>query len=281
MMQAYEDVAELLYGESHMIADDMAAAIAGVFAMSGSPGFGAALDRLTRLGAGFDMSCIFGFSAHKPPAVIHDGYSDTVDRRALKSYLRGAYLLDPFYAASVGPAREGLWRMRDLAPDEYYEGAFAWSQEVHPCISDEAGTLVEEIGFLIPLGEEVTATYSLMRNRGGSAFDADETARLTALQPVITASLRHHWALTHQTALAAPHAGAESEAVFSAAFQSLTPAQQAVTKLILRDHSNLSIAGHIGITEGTVKLHRYNIYKRLGISGQAELFQRFIDFLGR
>lgn len=291
MMKAYEDAAELLYGESHMIAEPMdsaiAAAIAGVFASSGGPGFGAALDQLTRLGAGFDMSCIFGFSPHMPPAVIHDGYSETTDRKALKSYLRGAYLLDPFYAASVSPvreggmAREGLWRMRDLAPDAYFEGAFAWSQEVHPCISDQAGTLVEEIGFLIPLGSDVTATYSLMRNRGGSAFDEGETARLTALQPVITASLRQHWALMQHPAPAAVPAGPQSEKVFAAAFQSLTPAQQAVTKLILRGHSNLSIAGHIGITEGTVKLHRYNIYRRLGITGQAELFQRFIDFLGR
>lgn len=32
--------------------------------------------------------------------------------------------------------------------------------------------------------------------------------------------------------------------------------RQAVTRLILRGHGNLSIAGNPGITEGTVKLHR-------------------------
>lgn len=264
-----------------MISADQAAAVAALIAATGSTHYGAALDRLCRLAAPFDMSCVFGFSAEARPVVIHDGYSATVDRRALRSYLRGAYLLDPFYAACISDRAEGLWRMRDLAPDAYFEGAFAWSQEVHPCISDQAGTLVEEIGFLIPLGSDVTATYSLMRNRGGSAFDEGETARLTALQPVITASLRQHWALMQHPAPAAVPAGPQSEKVFAAAFQSLTPAQQAVTKLILRGHSNLSIAGHIGITEGTVKLHRYNIYRRLGITGQAELFQRFIDFLGR
>ena len=67
---------------------------------------------------------------------------------------------------------------------------------------------------------------------------------------------------------------------FRTAFASLTPAQHAVTKLILRGHSNISIAGNLDITEGTVKQHRYNIYRRLGISSQSELFQRFIDHLG-
>ncbi|MDO5630234.1 MAG: helix-turn-helix transcriptional regulator [Paracoccus sp. (in: a-proteobacteria)] len=242
--------------------------------------YGAALDRLTRIAADFDMSCIFGFSAQQPPVLIHDGYSDTVDRRALRSYLRGAYLLDPFYSASIGEVREGLWRMRDLAPDAYYDAEFAWSQEIHPCISDQAGTLVEEIGYITPLSDGFSATYSLMRNRGGTCFDLRETKRLSGLGPIISASLRLHWEVSRgrDQSSGSP---LDSEEVFSAAFFVLTPAQQAVTKLILRGHSNISIAGNLGIAEGTVKQHRYNIYKRLDISGQAELFQRFIDFIGR
>lgn len=263
-----------------MIGRDLAHALAGLFGATGTDGYGAALDRLTRIGADFDMSCIFGFSASKPPAVIHDGYSETVDRRALRSYLRGAYLLDPFYAASIGAMAEGLWRMRDLAPDAYYDAEFAWSQEVHPCISDQAGTPVEEIGYIIPLSDGFAATYSLMRNRGGTCFDEAEAARLQELLPVIAASLRLHWNVS-QNGEQAGGPAPDSEEVLRAAFSALTPAQQAVTKLILRGHSNISIAENLGITEGTVKLHRYNIYKRLEISSQAELFQRFIDFLGK
>ncbi len=262
-----------------MIARDMSQAIADLFAETGATGYGAALDRLTRIGADFDMSCVFGFSAQKSPVVIHDGYSETVNRRALQSYLRGAYLLDPFYAASIGDIPEGLWRMRDLAPDAYYDTEFAWSQEVHPCISDQAGTLVEEIGYVVPLTGRFTATYSLMRNRGGACFNEAEAERLRQLLPVIAASLRLHWDIScgsDQTG----NPALDSEEVFSAAFHVLTPAQQAVTKLILRGHSNISIASNLDITEGTVKQHRYNIYKRLGISSQSELFQRFIDYLG-
>ncbi|MDK8874353.1 helix-turn-helix transcriptional regulator [Paracoccus sp. SSJ] len=124
------------------------------------------------------------------------------------------------------------------------------------------------------------ATYSLMRNRGGTCFDEAEAARLQELLPVIAASLRLHWNVS-QNGEQAGGPAPDSEEVLRAAFSALTPAQQAVTKLILRGHSNISIAENLGITEGTVKLHRYNIYKRLEISSQAELFQRFIDFLGK
>ncbi|WP_041527043.1 helix-turn-helix transcriptional regulator [Paracoccus aminophilus] len=263
-----------------MIAALEAKAVAALIASGGGTGYGAALDGLAALAAPFDMSCAFAFSADRAPVVIHDGYSATVDRRALRSYLRGAYLLDPFYSACVGDCREGLWRMRDLAPDGFYESEFAWSREVHPCISDEAGTLVEELGFTIPLSEGFAATYSLMRNRGGAPFDETEFAALARLTPIIAASLRQHWLSVLSAEARSQSQRPDPETVFRQAFgELLTPAQHAVTKLILRGHSNISIAAHLGITEGTVKIHRSNIYRRLGISSQSELFQRFIDQL--
>lgn len=263
-----------------MIEGDISQAIANLFRVTGTSVYGPSLDELTRIGASFDMSCIFAFSASNPPVVIHDGYSETVERSALRSYLRGAYLLDPFYAASISSSADGLWRMRDLAPDAYYDAEFAWSHEIHPCISDQAGTLIEEVGFIIPLSDGFTATYSLMRNRGGTLFDAVEIDRLRDLLPVIAASVRRHWTII-ESAEAPTNQTPNSEEVFRAAFETLTPAQHAVTKLILRGHSNISIASNLRITVGTVKQHRYNIYKRLGISSQAELFQRFIDYLER
>lgn len=286
MGKAYGAEEDFPYGESYtpkgraVIAARQAEAVGALIAAGGGVSYGAALDGLAGLAACFDMSCVFAFSAAQAPVVIHDGYSTTVDRRALRSYLRGAYLLDPFYSACVSDCREGLWRMRDLAPDGFYQSEFAWSREVHPCISDEAGTLVEELGFTIPLSEGFAATYSLMRNRGGLAFTEDEFADLAHLTPIIAASLRQHWQSVLSAEARSQNQRPNPETVFRQAFGDLlTPAQHAVTKLILRGHSNISIAAHLGITEGTVKIHRSNIYRRLGISSQSELFQRFIDQL--
>lgn len=263
-----------------MISQQLSDAVARTIAATGSAYYGQTLDSLTECVAEFDMSCAFVFSSDQRPIVIHDGYSETVDRRALRSYLRGAYLLDPFYTACVSGVAEGLWRMRDLAPDRFYDAQFAWSREVHPCISDEAGTLVEEVGFIVPLSSGTAANYSLMRNRGGQLFDDTEFEALARLTPIIAASLRQHWPFIRNPDADAPDGRRDADLVFQQVFgDALTPAQYAVTQLILRGHSSLSIAAHLGITEGTVKIHRSNIYRRLGISSQSELFQRFIDHL--
>ncbi len=264
-----------------MIAADTALAVAGLIAAAGDQeGFGSALDRVAADAAQFDMSCAFAFCAKQEPVVLHDGYSATVSRRALKAYLRGAYLLDPFYSACIAGCREGLWRMRDLVPDDFHNSGFASSSEVHPCISDQAGTLVEEIGFVIPLTDGFSATYSLMRNRGGTPFNAADFQKLGDITPIIAASMRQHWKILSADDGEEDRSRIDAEMVFEQVFGGvLTPAQNAVTKLILRGHSSLSIANHLGITEGTVKLHRSNIYRRLSISSQGELFQIFINQL--
>ncbi|SEO08159.1 regulatory protein, luxR family [Paracoccus alcaliphilus] len=245
-----------------MIPPQLAVAISRLIDATGSAEYGQSLDSLTRCATG------------------HDGYSATVDRRALRSYLRGAYLLDPFYTACISGVAEGLWRMRDLAPDGFYDSQFAWSREVHPCISDKAGTLVEEVGFVLPLADGFSATYSLMRNRDGQLFGDDEFAALAGLTSIIAASLRQHWPSIRNQDSDTHTSRRDAELVFHQVFGAvLTPAQHAVTQLILRGHSSLSIAENLGITEGTVKIHRSNIYRRLGVSSQSELFQRFIEHL--
>ena len=49
-----------------------------------------------------------------------------------------------------------------------------------------------------------------------------------------------------------------------------------IVKLVLRGYSTKSISQSLGISPGTVKVHRENIYGKLGVSTQAELFNMFI-----
>lgn len=259
---------------------EQAHAVAALIAACNTDRFGRSLDDLIRLRAGFDMSCAFAYHQDRPPDVLHDGYSLAVSRDALARYVKGGYLLDPFYVACMSGEKNGLWRMRDIAPDGFFASDFAASREVHPCISQEEGTLVEEIGFIVALEGDATAVYSLMRNRGGAPFSDAEFQQLQAAAPVVAAALRRHHGKSAPPKPPSPRA--DTEPAFRKAFGNrLTPTQHRVVRLILRGHSNLSIAGHMQITEGTAKLHRYNIYRRLGISSQSELFQRFIEHLGR
>jgi len=56
----------------------------------------------------------------------------------------------------------------------------------------------------------------------------------------------------------------------------LTPRECEVVKLVLRGYSTKSVSQSLGISPGTVKVHRENIYAKLAVSSQAELFNLFI-----
>jgi DNA-binding CsgD family transcriptional regulator len=56
----------------------------------------------------------------------------------------------------------------------------------------------------------------------------------------------------------------------------LTGREQEIVRLLLRGHSSASVAEQLSISPGTVKIHRKNIYAKLGICSQAELLGLFI-----
>ena len=59
----------------------------------------------------------------------------------------------------------------------------------------------------------------------------------------------------------------------------LTDREREVVQLILRGHSSESIGFNLGISLGTVKTHRKNVYAKLAISSQSELLSRFLKSL--
>jgi DNA-binding CsgD family transcriptional regulator len=61
----------------------------------------------------------------------------------------------------------------------------------------------------------------------------------------------------------------------------LTVRERENAHLILRGHSVKSTARVLNISPETVRMHRKNLYTKLEISSQAELFALFIDWLTR
>ncbi|MNR13716.1 Response regulator protein TmoT [compost metagenome] len=49
-----------------------------------------------------------------------------------------------------------------------------------------------------------------------------------------------------------------------------------VARLLLEGHSNRSASQQLRITPGTVKVHRRNLYEKLEIGSQSELFALFV-----
>lgn len=251
----------------------------------GDKGFGAALDRALERIAPFDLSCIFAYPGHSRPMLLHDGLKGVSPPVVMHNYLNGTYLLDAVYIACTKQTRGGLYRLKNLAPDAFFEGEYYNSPDVHPCISMLSGSLTEEIVFLIPATRTFYFAYSLLRSKSSAAFRDAEMAALAATEPMVAALVRRHWA-ERMTAEPPPAAGGTTDAaaVAEQAFRSFQPSkltlrEQEIVGLILRGHSSLSIGNVLAIAEGTVKNHRKHIYAKLAISSQTELFNMFIKHL--
>ena len=100
------------------------------------------------------------------------------DRRRLhvEEYQEGPYLLDPFFLASLGLSEPGLWRLRDIAPDRFYQGEYYRSYYA------QTG-LAEEIGYLIRVNDALILVVSLMRRE--RKFSNAELRALKRVWPVV------------------------------------------------------------------------------------------------
>ncbi len=243
----------------------------------GAKRYPAALADLLRLAVPYSYTVVFGYLGAARPLDLFDDFSTSKRKVFVTDYLLGPYLLDPFYLAANRPMPPGLYRMRDLAPDRFYQGEYYRNYYAKT-------ELAEEIGFFINIAPGKVIVVSLMRAE--RVFAARDLRALQELAPVVLASAQRHWAglSDHPPADAAAEAGNETkvEQSFACFGQGvLTPREREIVEHTLKGHSTEAIGEILGISSGTVRIHRRNVYAKLRISSQGELFSKFIQTLGR
>lgn len=236
----------------------------------GTPAFAAALAAGLRAISAYDYTVIFGYTGSQRPRDLFDDFPPDRRRLHVEEYQEGPYLLDPFYLASVNAAPPGLWRLRDIAPDRFYQGEYYRSYYA------QTG-LAEEIGYVIPVHKQLGLVVSLMRR--DRRFSNAEMRALGRVWPVVRAACRKNWQdLALGESGQDPDIGNRIERAFRSIGEGiLTPREREVVELTLRGHSAEAIGTLLGISPGTVRIHRRNIYSKLRISSQGELFSAFIN----
>ncbi len=218
----------------------------------------------------FDHTVIFGYIGTSPPLALFNDFPDDRRRLHVDEYLEGPYLLDPFFLASTGTVAPGLWRMSEIAPDRFYQGEYFRNYYA------QTG-LAEEVGYLIDVHDNLSIVVSLMRRT--RRFSKAEIKALRAVWPIIDAACRRHWHSTAKSGEGQPP-GLEKnveQAFLSIGEGILTPREREVVEHTLRGNSADAIGKMLGIASGTVRIHRKNIYAKLRISSQGELFSEFIS----
>lgn len=251
-----------------LVTDELPAVVSAC----GTPDFGARLVTLLQRVVAFEWWMVMVYRLHAHPQMLAENFTGSWRERGLTTYVNAYYLLDPFYLVSLALTRPEVCRLVDIAPDgfrdsEYHRAHYA------------TGRIGDEVNCLYPLEPGITLAVSLERSEPGPRFDEADVARLEALQPVLAAIARQHWRAAHASGSAVELALGH---VVQAAAESfgqdvLTPRECEVVKLVLRGYSTKSASQALGISPGTVKVHRENIYAKLGVSSQAELFNLFID----
>lgn len=225
----------------------------------------------------FDHTVIFGYFGKARPLDLFDDFPTIKRKIMVEDYLEGPYLLDPFYLACMDSAAPDLYRIKDIAPDRFYQGEYFRSYY------KQTG-LAEEICFLIDLPADAFVCISLMR--ANKFFSAREFRNLRKAWPVVKEATRKHWHELASRFGGNPEQGEASRFAKNVeeAFQNfdggvLTPREKQVVEFTLKGHSADAVGRILGISPGTVRIHRRNVYAKLQIHSQGELFSRFIDAL--
>ncbi len=223
-----------------------------------------------------------------PPQLLHqqgipsDHRDDIINR-----YFSRGYLLDPFCLAVENGLAEGFYHLSEIAPDDFF------SSEYYKTYYLKSGA-VEDCYYIVDLDRQSKISLSMFQGLSTAHFSAEQLALMRAVEPMVRELVRR-FGTTGGMPYRLAEVGLEIPPSTSqvslnqqieAAFMNfgsplLTVREREIAHLILRGHSVKSTARVLNISPETVRMHRKNLYTKLQISSQAELFSLFIDWLTR
>jgi len=237
----------------------------------GELGFAAALGNGIRELVEADDVSLIRYPNVGPPFIEYNLPPKRRGKTTLDRYVKGPFLLDPFYRAAQVEARFGVFRLQALAPIGFKDSEYfrTW---YHEC------GFQDECGLLIKL-DRGALNLALGMTDGSRRFSKRQVDRLKAVFPAVEALARRHWSQLTPTVESSNLRMRLQESLSAFGSSMLTRREQQVIELVLLGNSTRLVADKLGISAETVKLHRKHAYAKLDISSQAELFYLFVDAL--
>ena len=251
-------------------------AIAAAIASTDGAALSDALARAIDVAVDHEGTCLIAFHRDASPEVLHHTLEPAGRRHYLDRYLAGPYLLDPLYQLAMRDTKPSLCRFRDELPDRFRSSEYyrQYCERTH---------LLDEMDFLAEVSPNTT--LALVVGRRTRLFTRAELQRLELIEPIVLACIKQSW----QRKSGGRQRKTESSNVHRRLMECfdrfgeavLTDRERQISQLLLRGHSSKSVARELDIAPGTVMVHKRNLFSKLGISSQYELFSLFIDDLGR
>jgi len=207
------------------------------------------------------------------PVIEYFEVHSSTGRSTLNLFVKGAFLLDPYYLAASQENSYGLFSLQDLAPSGFQDSEYykTWYQD---CGYED------ECGYLIPITGEGFVNIALGRTEGRPPFTREQLDTLEAIRPTVELLCQQHWPQSSSNVASSANLRGQMHAALNAFGSSLLTEREAqVINLVLHGYSTKAVAEKFSISRETVKLHRKHAYAKLEIGSQAQLFYLFLDSL--
>lgn len=204
-------------------------------------------------------------------------YNDLPAHRVsiVDKYVKGAFLLDPYYLAASKQEKVGFFHLRSLTKDGFDES------EYNRVYFQFCG-LFDECGYIFQLDDSGKSfiNISLGRIDETETFSQDDLQKLSEITPLIESLVKCHWQAEELDSENQPDLRKQLETALECFGTSiLTERENQMVQMILHGYSSKAIAARFNISVETVKLHRKNAYAKLDLNTQGELFNLFINSL--
>jgi len=232
-------------------------------------GFSMYFNRWLRTLANHDNTTILAYFRDETPQILFtDSETVAVHQNMSHVYLSGAYLLDPFYELHNSGADSNLYRMSDIAPDQFSRNQYFLEYY-------QRTTIIDEIAFIIWPSPQISVHVCLGRDvKSKRRFTIREISSTKQVLPIVETLVFEHWGNLRFSS--DDHGENVLDRMVRLVSEThsinLTKRQAEVALLVLRGHSSASIGLRLGISPQTVKVFRKQLYQKCNISSQAELF---------
>ena len=220
-------------------------------------------------------TCLLAFHKDASPDVIHHTLEPAGRKHYVERDVAGPEVLDPVDQLAMQKKKPAVCRFRDQLPDRFRSSEYyrQYCEKTH---------LLDEMDYLTTVNDRTTV--ALVVGKRDRTFTKAELQSLELIAPTVQASIFQVWEQWVER-----HGGAEvNDALHRKLIDcferfgesTLTDRERQTSQLLLRGHSSKAIARVLKIAPGTVMVHKRNLFAKLNISSQYELFSLFIDKLG-
>jgi len=213
-----------------------------------------------------DASMILRYWPDRVPEVLADRLDPKERPYLYGDYLAGVYRLSPFYRLSAGLKEPRLVRLKEIAPEGFRQSEYFRSYFARIGVNDLAG-------MLLPVAGGGVVHVSFARSERRPSFGRRVLGELREVLPVFSALAQRQW---RDGAEGKARARAASPLEIMRGEFDLTRRETEIAEAMLAGHSSKSMARLLAISAETVKVHRRNLYAKVNIASQAELFSLFL-----